>query len=497
MSETGTQPGFAAPAVAPADSLERSLRRRAFAVMALVLLTFAAFWPGTLSLMESWEDTASRTYTHGYLVLVLALWMIWRDRRRWAAGAAQPFLPAVLVLIAGGLCWLVAFRAGLQIVHQAALPPLLAAAVLCVFGWRMLRGLAFPIAWLYLAIPVWDALLPVLNWISVIVVRFLLRLSDIPAYFVNNTFELPAGTFAIADGCSGLHFFVVGLTVSLLYGELNRDSVRVRVRLVALALLLAMATNWLRIYVIVLAGHLTDMQHRLVADEHYSFGWYMFAGMMIIYFLVGRRWLAHEPPPPPAAAVTGEVVPRRGACAAALGLALVPVWIVSDSNRASDADLAVAMRADAAFDAVSETPGSWRPEFAGASRTLWGEFHDGETLVEAYVAGFRSQSQRAELIASRNSVLGKDLRGRPAGGALPPWTELQAGSAGERWIVWYADRLDDRWFRSPLRLQLEYGFHSLWTAPAAAVVALRARCGAADCEAARESIKQVVEAHYP
>ena len=48
-----------------------------------------------------------------------------------------------------------------------------------------------------------------------------------------------------------------------------------------------------------------------------------------------------------------------------------------------------------------------------------------------------------------------------------------------------------------LKLQLEYGIRSLWDAPAAAVIALRARCGATDCEAARESLKQVVEAHYP
>ena len=39
-------------------------------------------------------------------------------------------------------------------------------------------------------------------------------------------------------------------------------------------------TNWCAFFIIVVAGHLTDMQHHLVTDEHYSFGWYMFAGMM-------------------------------------------------------------------------------------------------------------------------------------------------------------------------------------------------------------------------
>jgi len=472
-------------------------RRRAFASIALVLLTFAAFWPSTLSLMARWEDTVGRTYTHGYVVMALALWMIWRNRS-WTTVTAQSFVPAVFVLVAGAVCWLVAYRAGLQIVHQAALPALAATALLCVFGWRVLRALAFPLAWLYLAIPVWDALLPVLNWVSVLAVRFLLRLADIPAYFVNNTFELPAGTFAIADGCSGLHFFVVGLTVSLLYGEVNRDSLRTRIRLVLFALLLAVATNWLRIFIIVLAGHLTDMQHRLVVDEHYSFGWYMFAGMMLLYFLVVRRWPAAGSPPPAPSAPAGATIPWRGAVLAVLGLALVPAWLSIDTNRASEAGLAAAMRDDAAFDASSAPFDDWQPVFPGATRELHGVFHGADVPVQIYAAGYLSQRQGAELVSQDNSLLGAGLRGQ-AGGERPPspWTQLQINGSSGRWILWYAYRLDGTWYRSGLRMQLDYGIRSLWGAPAAAVIELRAQCGAADCNAARESLKQIAEAHFP
>src|SRR5688572_5516195 len=320
---------------APADAAQRFASARALTVIALVLLTFGACWPSTLSLMASWEDTVGRTYTHGYVVVVLALWMIWRDRMSWATAPARPFLPAVALLFAGALGWLVAYRAGLQIVHQAALPAFAASAVLVMFGWRTLRALAFPLAWLYLAIPIWDAVRPLLNWISVMAVRLLLRIADIPAYFVNNTFEIPSGTFAIADGCSGLHFFVVALTISLLYGEINRDNLRTRVKLVLFALLLAMATNWLRIFIIVLAGHLTDMQHQLVVNEHYSFGWYMFAGMMVLYFLVVRRWPAASETPIGPPTPTGDAIPRHGAIAAAIGLAIAPAWLLVDGNRAT------------------------------------------------------------------------------------------------------------------------------------------------------------------
>ena len=71
MSGADSQPEIAL--TASADAAQRFASGRAFTVIALVLLTFGAFWPSTLSLMASWEDTVGRTYTHGYVVVVLAL----------------------------------------------------------------------------------------------------------------------------------------------------------------------------------------------------------------------------------------------------------------------------------------------------------------------------------------------------------------------------------------------------------------------------------------
>ncbi len=483
--------------IATAIPADNTTQRRAYAAIVTVLLTFAAFWPSTLSLMQKWEDTVGRTYTHGYVVVALGLWMIWRDRARWAAGAAQPFLPAIALLVVGALCWMIVYRAGLQIVHQAALPALAASALLAMFGWRMLRGLAFPLAWLYLAIPVWDAVLPLLNAISVGAVRLMLRIADIPAHFVNNMFELPLGTFAIADGCSGLHFFVVALTISLLYGEINRDGVGTRIKLVAFALLLAMATNWLRIFIIVLAGHLTDMQHSLVVNEHYSFGWYMFAGMMVLYFLVVRRWPAESAAAPELPAPTGPPIPRGGAIAAILGLAIVPAWILLDSNRASDAQLELAMRADAAF-IESTAPDDWRPKFTGATRELHGSIRGADRPVEAYLVGYAAQRQGEEIVGFDNSLLGEGLRAARGSQVAPaPWKEVRATGPTDEWVVWYSYRLDGRGYRSALQLQLDYGLRSLFGAPAAALIALRARCDAADCAAARETLKHIVETRNP
>jgi exosortase A len=488
VSEQAERVVPAAAAPVPASAAGHA---RALGIIGLVLLAFAAFWQTTASLMESWEDTVGRTYTHGYLVVALALWMIWRERHRLAAVPARPFLPAFGVAVAGAVGWLIAFRAGFEILHQAALPALVATAVLTAFGWRVLRVLAFPLAWLYLAIPVWDALLPVLNTISVFAVRFLLRVADVPAYFVNNTFEIPGGTFAIADGCSGVHFFVVSLTVSLLYGEINRDTPRTRAKLVAFALLLAMATNWLRIFVIVVVGYVSEMQHPLITGEHYTFGWYMFAGMMLMYFLIVRRWPAQARVAPPAPATDGARLPRRGYLAAAVGLGLAPLALYADGNRADDAALGRTMVAPAAGPEPIE-PTGWRPSFPGADREIHGIYAGGSPQVEIHIAGFAEQRQGKELMGHETSLLGDLKPTRGAGAAAAPWKELAALDAqGVRWLLWYSYRMDGRWYPSPLRLQVEYGIRSLTGAPAAAVVALRARCEPTHCESARNALAEI------
>jgi len=191
----------------------------------------------------------------------------------------------------------------------------------------------------------------------------------------------------------------------------------------------------------------------------------------------------------------GAAIPRRGFAVAIAGLACAPLVLLADSNQATPAQLEATMRAEAGVERSAPTPG-WSPVFPNADATSTGAFGD----VEFYVAGFRSQGQGKELAGFSTSLLGESLhRARAPRGEVPaPWNESAAvDDAGRRWLLWSAYRMDDRWYRNALGLQIEYGFRSLAGAPAAAIVALRARCGSDDCAGARRALLQVIETHYP
>nr|WP_298718472.1 exosortase A [uncultured Steroidobacter sp.] len=477
-------------------ALARNRTLRALGAMALLVLGFLLFWPTTASLIEQWEDTIRRSYTHGYLIVAMSLWLLWRNRAEWSEVEIRPSVLACVAVLAASVVWLIAYRAGIRIAHQALLPTMIFGAFIAAYGFQAARRNWLPFAFLYFAVPLWDAINPLLQSISTFAVRMLLRTAGIPAYFSGNTFTLPAGSLEIAGGCSGLHFLIVGIAIAVLYGELNRDSWWTRVKLVVLAAVLAMLTNWVRIFIIAVAAHMTDMQHYLVREEHYSFGWMMFVGTMVIFFLIVRRW-----PAQPEASAQAESAPKsgpmswRGAALALVGLLVAPVWLLADRNTIPQDQLPRLL--PARLDGWSAEQGTrdddWQPVFAGADMIQRARYSKETDSVESYAALYGDQHQGKELVAFNNSISGETLTTRRQGSAgHGAWMEVEAtDSRGDRWLLWYAYRLDAVWYDRTLPMQIQYGVRSLVSAPLSAVVAFRTRCQGEECSAARAALRDL------
>ena len=473
----------------------RASLQRVSLLLLLVYLPFAAFWPSTLSLAIRWEDVVHRTYTHGYLVLAISAWMLWRDRVSLAREMPRPFYPAAAVVFGLVLVWLVAFRAGIQIVHQSILPLVSWAAVLACLGWSMARRAILPIGYLYFAVPVWDAVNSTLQEVSVFAVRQLLKVAGVPAYFVGNTFQIPEGSFEIADGCSGLHFMVVALAIGVLYGEVNRESWRNRIILVLMAGAMAALTNWVRIFVIVMAGHLTDMQHYLIRGEHYNFGWMMFAVMMVLFFLLSR-FLPPSVPVQESRAVDTSPYwahpvsrPVMAVVLGAVGCAPVSIYL---GTRTAPTGSHLPMLPVNSQDWREETPGqsTWHPRFVGVDEQIWKNFIKDGQVVEVFAARYWQQSQGREVAGFENAPFGEGARVMSTGARapLPLWNESRVRDAeGREWIVWSAYLIEGAWFTSSLHAQVYYGWSSLFSSPSSTAVLLRAACQP-DCASGQQAL---------
>ena len=134
-------------------------------------------------------------------------------------------------------------------------------------------------------IPVWSELTGMLVDLSSTMVGYAVKLSNLTALLDGNNIFLPSGAIYIADGCSGLRYLTIALLMGYTLILINHYRLTGTVITIGLAIILGLAANWLRIYLLVLIGYHTEMQSSLMHD-HETFGWVVFACILIpsIYF---------------------------------------------------------------------------------------------------------------------------------------------------------------------------------------------------------------------
>jgi len=472
-------------------------RAAAGIVLGIVVATALLLWPTAHSLHLLWTDTARRGYTHGYLVAVIAMWLLARSTREFVG--ARPDWRAVPLLGIAGIGWVILYRAGLELPHQMLLPPIAFLALTAAFGFANTRHTWFAFAFLYFAMTLWDYVNGPLQSLTVAAVRIMLSSSGVPVYVAGDVLNIPEGSFAVEPGCSGLHFFVVALAFATLFGELNRDTWGTRLRQVSLALFLALLSNWVRVYCVVLAGHLTDMQHYLVRVEHYSFGWVVFALSMAVFFWVmSRTPLARATPVPVREGGSPASLRRLGVTASA-GLAALAFGPLLAARAGSPAEPAARVQLPtlAGWSGPDLGSGSWQPFYPHSDSAELATYRQDGIVVAAFTAAYDEQHQGKELVGYGNSLL-NGLEDQSEGGILVTshgearWRAIR-DRQGQAGIVGYYYRIGAQRRTSGVAAQLSYGAASLLGPVRSDVVAAMSEC-TPDCAAAPVRVRELLDA---
>jgi EpsI family protein len=174
-------------------------------------------------------------------------------------------------------------------------------------------------------------------------------------------------------------------------------------------------------------------------------------------------------------------------------LLVAPTWLLADSNVVASENIPEVMPVRVAgWSTESPTRADWQPVFIGADLIQRAAFAKDAHTVEGFAAVYLDQHHGKELVGLNNSVPGESLivRRRAAGAGEGPWMELEAADGrGDRWLVWYAYRLDQQWYAKTLPMQIQYAVRSLTSAPLSAIVAFRTACAGEDCSAAHETLR--------
>ena len=458
-------------------------------VYVLCLLGLAAFWPAFDGLIRVWADTAD--YRHGYVIAAVSIGWLVLLRRRIDSANTQTSLAVLPALLLAIVVWLIAYSGNSQMLEQLIAPAAILIAVYAASGREVALLVGAPLVCLYFAVPVWDHLVPLLQWLTTVVAESVLRLLHVQTVVQGNTVTIPEGSFQIVEGCSGKRYLLVALPFAAVVGATHGLRAARTAALVASAAVFAMVANWLRVIIIIYAGHVSNMEHYLVAEEHLTFGWFVFLPLLVSVMLLARRLsrpaphLHHsrESSPPPIASPSG-------AWLLVAALMLIPLFATLRPKATFDAPRIGRM--PIMVDAwQGPLPGdmSWQPHYVAPAAERRAAYASSQGEVQVYVNVYGAQTEGHELIFFGNSVAPADRwtilqRLAPRDGLV---TMLVSGSADARWAIAQTYSVRSQLTHLPALAQLYYGVHALWSPVPAGTIALAAKC-TPDCHDAVERI---------
>lgn len=259
--------------------------------------SLALWWPVACGLAllygPTWLDLAhglwkEDPYAHGPLILAVTAWLLWR-RRHALAGDHRPAPVAGSLLLAFGIALYAIGRSqAIALFEVSSHIPVLAALVLVAAGWRALRALWFPLAFLAFLVPLPGFILeaataPLKEFVSQ-AVEVLLYWTGYPIARSGVVLAIGKYQLLIADACSGLNSLYSLAALGCLYLYLTPRAGFVRgTLLLASVLPIAVIANVLRVLALVLITyHYGDEAGQSFLHEFAGFA--LFASALVMLF---------------------------------------------------------------------------------------------------------------------------------------------------------------------------------------------------------------------
>jgi exosortase A len=242
--------------------------------------------------IEVWN--ASTAYSHCYLVLPMALYLLWERRELLARVRAAPDVRFALAAIPLTLLWLVAERLGIMEVRQLSVIAGVELLFLTVLGHQLFRRISGPLLFLFFLVPFGAFLTPALQQFTATFTILGLNLLGIPNFSDKFTIETPAGIFFVAEACAGLRFLIAAFAFGVFYSLLSYTSVMRRVVFIAASIVVPVIANGFRALGIVVLGQVLGSAEAAAAD-HLIYGWVFFSAVMLMLIAGGHVFRDAEP----------------------------------------------------------------------------------------------------------------------------------------------------------------------------------------------------------
>lgn len=381
-------------------------------------LVLAGLWLGMVVILHpSFQNMAAiwsgstDTYSYGYVILPISLWLLWRDRDALMRIQAGPDWRFLVMVFAFAMIWLLGRMAGVQVLEQYAFVAIAISLVPVCFGWTWFKHTLFPFLFLLVMVPNGDFLLPWLIEYTADFTTFFVQAAGVPILREGPYLSLPTGEWHVVEACGGLRYLTSSITLGLLYAYLTYRTFWKQLAFSVAIVAAALLANGMRAVMVVLTGHYSNMT-MMIGEDHIVFGWVWYGVVMVTVFWIGSFW--REDSEPLHAPDDSLVKPRSSllvAVVALAGLALFPLWENNMAGRSGVMPSLYAPLAKAEWRGLEEPVTDWAPDWISPDRVLKSFYGNQSGNVMLYVAYYAHQRPGAEL-TSHNNQLHRALRGK-------------------------------------------------------------------------------------
>jgi len=275
-----------------AHALQTSTRERVWFAWSTVLLGLVVvlYAPILKALVGQWWSDPD--YGHGFLVPLFSGYVCWRQRDQLLKCEGKPANFGLLIMVAAIVLLLGGSLGAELFTSRISLLVLIAGMILFLAGWKTLRTVSFPLAFLLLMIPipviVYNQITFPLQLIASRFATFWLEVAQVPVLREGNVLILPNYSLEVVEACSGIRSLMTLITLAVAYGHLVEPRRWARYLLVILMIPIAIVSNAIRIMG---TGVLTYRFGPKAAEGffHEFSGWVIFVASLVLMF--AAHWI--------------------------------------------------------------------------------------------------------------------------------------------------------------------------------------------------------------
>jgi len=251
-------------------------------------------------LQRFWTDPSTADWHHGMIVPLISVGLILHRAKELEKVVIQPSGWGVLGVVAALVLFWVGYKIDITIVGFLSLQMMIGGLILWLFGWEMMKAVAFPYAFLMFAYPFYflDTILAFplrglmcqmsqffLNLVGVDTLRVGTALVSAPDY-AKGLAQGQRFALDVATPCSGIRSLFALMMVSALYGHLTLQRGWQKWVLFLLSPALAVLGNFARMVMLTLGTILLGSAVAIGTEEHPT-TFHMSAGFFVFVVALG------------------------------------------------------------------------------------------------------------------------------------------------------------------------------------------------------------------